>query len=99
MGKFGYNVRRDANHADIVKVLRAYGAYVIDIAGVKNAFDILVAHKGRLFCVEIKDGDKTPSQRKLTHGEEICKVSLESVGVPYYVVESEAEAIELLNSK
>lgn len=98
MGRFGHAVRRDDNHADIVKACRKHGAHVIDVATVKNAFDILVAFKGQLLCIEIKDGSKPPSKRLLTEGEIKCKNSLEAVGVRYWVINSTDEMIHLLNS-
>ena len=95
----GYNYHRskvDANHAQIVKAARQMGAVVIDCSPLKNAFDALIAFRGRLYCVEIKDGSKTPSQQKLTTGEIECKKSLNSVGVDYHVVTSVDELVELL---
>jgi hypothetical protein len=35
----------------------------------KGCPDILIAHRGRTICVEIKDGSKPPSARRLTPDE------------------------------
>ena len=68
--------RVDANHKATVEALRAAGATVQSLAGVgKGVPDLLVGHQGHTLLMEVKDGDKSPSQRKLTedqlkwHGE------------------------------
>lgn len=59
--------RTDANHEQIVKALRAVGATVQSLAAVGQGVpDLLVGYQGKTFLLEIKDGTKTPSQRKLT---------------------------------
>jgi len=88
--------RKDANHAQIVSTFRSLGAYVVDIAAVKNAFDIIVYHSGKTYSVEIKDGEKPPSARKLSKGEEECKMGIESVGCEYHVISSVDEAVDLI---
>ena len=89
--------RTDANQTEIIKAFRRMGAVVLPTHQLKNAFDCLVAFQGRLYIVEIKDGNKPPSARKLTEGELLCKSKFESVGVKYNVVESIDDAIKLLN--
>lgn len=88
----------DSNQPEIVKVLRTMGATVLLLHQVKNAFDILVGYRGKLFIMEIKDGNLPPSARKLTTGELKCKIDFERVGVPYNVATSVKEAIEIINS-
>ena len=64
--------RQDANHKEIVKALVGAGAVVCDLSGVGNGCpDILVGFSGRTFLLEIKDGSKLPSQRKLTEDQVI----------------------------
>lgn len=46
--------------------------------------------------MEIKDGTKPPSARRLTEGELKCKESFESVGVTYHVIDSVDEAIRTI---
>lgn len=58
-----YAARTDANKDQIVSVLRAAGAYVYDL---KLPVDLLVGHNGITVLVEIKDGNKPLSARKLT---------------------------------
>lgn len=57
----------DANQALIVGALRACGAAVQSLAAVgKGCPDLLVGFKGRNLLMEVKDGRKPPSDRKLT---------------------------------
>jgi len=61
--------RVDANQPIIVKIFRKLGWYVLIISQLKNCCDIIVSKHGRTIAIEIKDGSKPPSQRKLTSGE------------------------------
>ena len=61
--------RTDANQTEIVKAFRDSGWYVLIISQLKNCCDIIVSKNGRTIAVEIKDGEKVPSQQKLTKGE------------------------------
>jgi len=92
------NARVDANQSEIVKALRKHGAHVLITSQLKNAFDILVGYKGKLYIVEIKDGSKVKSNRKLTQGEQKCADGFESVGVTYHVIESVEQALEMINN-
>jgi hypothetical protein len=60
--------RKDANHGPIKQIFREYGFDVIDTAGYTGEMlDILVTLGHHFFeFIEIKDGSKPPSQRKLT---------------------------------
>jgi Holliday junction resolvase len=58
--------RIDANQDQIVNVLRAYGATVQSLATVGNGCpDLLVGYQGKTLLMEIKDGNKMPSKKKL----------------------------------
>lgn len=61
--------RKDSNHVEIVAALRRLGWYVLDVAQLKNCCDIIVSKGGRTIAVEVKDGSKPPSARKLSEGE------------------------------
>ena len=67
--------RIDANQTEIVKHFRAWGCSVLNISSLKNCCDIAVALHGRTIMVEIKDGSKPKSARKLTEGEQKFKES------------------------
>lgn len=61
----------DSNHSQIVAGLRAIGATVRSTAMVGQGFpDVAVGFKGRTVLLEIKDGEKSASRRKLTLAEE-----------------------------
>lgn len=60
----------DANQTAIVQALRAAGARVQSLAGVgRGCPDLLVGFGGRNLLMEVKDGDKCPSARKMTPRE------------------------------
>jgi Holliday junction resolvase len=60
----------DANQTEIVKALRQAGCSVQSLAGVGNGCpDLLVARNGFMWLMEVKDGAKCPSARKLTDDE------------------------------
>ena len=62
--------RVDANQAEIVKALRQIGATVQHLHEVgRGCPDILVGFRGKNIAMEIKDGKKIPSKRKLTKDE------------------------------
>lgn len=59
--------RIDANQPEIVKALRAVGACVQSLAAVGDGVpDLLVGMRGETFLIEIKDGQRPPSERQLT---------------------------------
>ena len=59
--------RIDANHEQVVSALRAAGASVQSLANVGNGVpDLLVGFQGKTLLMEVKDGRKTPSERRLT---------------------------------
>ncbi|MEE9351679.1 MAG: hypothetical protein V3U78_05420 [Thiotrichaceae bacterium] len=67
--------RIDSNQTEIVAHFREWGCSVLNISSLKNCADIIVALHGRSIVVEIKDGSKPKSARKLTSGEESFKQS------------------------
>lgn len=87
----------DKNQPEIVKALRKLGAAILPTHQLKNAFDILVGFRGKLFMVEIKDGTLPPSKKRLTPGEQKCKQDFESVGVKYHIIYSIDDAIKMIN--
>jgi hypothetical protein len=58
----------DANHAEVVIAFRKLGCKVLDIHQLKNCSDLVVGKGCRMIFVEVKDGNKIPSKRKLTPG-------------------------------
>lgn len=64
----------DANHAEIVRTLRSAGCGVLSLAAVGNGCPDLLVHgpfyPWKHFLLEVKDGSKPPSARKLTPDQE-----------------------------
>jgi hypothetical protein len=90
--------RTDRNQTEIVKALRDMGAVVLITSQLKNCFDILVYYRGSTLTVEIKDGTAPLSKQKLTEGELRFRDKIESIGIPYFIIRSKEEAINLLLS-
>lgn len=62
--------RTDSNQARIVEALRKIGCTVAITSGVGNGFpDLLVGYRGTTTMLEVKDGERAPSERKLTEAE------------------------------
>jgi hypothetical protein len=59
----------DSNHAEVLGAARDVGAAVLDLHALPGALDALIGFRSRLFLVEIKDGKKVKSARKLTPAE------------------------------
>lgn len=88
--------RVDANQKEIVKGLRGMGAAVLVTSQLKNAFDILVGFRGKLYIMEIKDGTRPPSGRKLTPGEESTSEMFKRVGIKYHIIKDVDEALKVI---
>jgi hypothetical protein len=81
--------RRDANHKEIKRHAESLGFTVIDTADVAGGFcDMIFLKDGNVFFVEVKDGDKFPSQRKLTPAELEFKKKVEEQKCNYIIAES-----------
>ena len=81
--------RRDANEGVIVRALESAGAVVhpIDQPG-----DLLVGYAGRWHVLEVKDGSKSPSRRRLTAYQESFHRLCGEFGLVIPVVTTIAEA-------
>lgn len=85
----------DANQSEIVQGLRKLGASVAITSKMGEGFpDIICGFRGINYMLEIKDGNKPPSQRKLTDAQ--VKFHAEWRG-KIYVVNSLDEAIAILS--
>jgi hypothetical protein len=86
--------RTDQNQTTVVAALRAAGCRVQSLASVGDGVpDLLVGLPNkRLILLEVKDGSKVPSKRKLTVDQVTWHAQWD--GWPVYVVESVSEALE-----
>jgi hypothetical protein len=87
--------RRDDNEKEIVAAMREAGAYVKAIND-EGLFDLLVSYRGETMLIEVKDGAKPPSARRLTEAEQ--KFHDEWPGSDLYIVNSVEEALSLLRT-
>ena len=92
-----YAARKDANDAPLTLTALRLGAFILHMEP-GQGFDWLLFHRGRVLIVEIKDGTKMPSQRQLTETEKTCQSICVSHKVPYHIVESEQDLLDLLTT-
>ena len=62
--------RKDANHTEIVEAFRRLGIATIDVSACPCGFDLIAGFQLAAIAVEVKDGRKAPSARRLTPNEE-----------------------------
>lgn len=88
--------RIDVNQTEIVDALRDNGCSVAITSSLGNGFpDIVVAKDKRTVLMEIKDGEKCPSQQKLTIKEARF---IEDWRGEVYIVKDVFEALEIMQS-
>lgn len=86
--------RRDDNHAEIVQALRQIGCTVHDTAAVGGGFpDLAVGFRGENTFLEVKDGSKPPSARKLTPEQVVWHSQWRG---KVFVVESVEQAVRVV---
>lgn len=87
--------RIDANQTAITDALRKMGATVLHLHQLgAGCPDILAGYKGVNILVEIKDGNKPPSKRRLTPDEQAWHATWRG---QVAIVESVEDAVRLLN--
>ena len=89
-----YANRIDANQNQIVDAMRKVGAVVRIISQGDGIPDLLVGYRGFTILMEVKDGEKVPSARKLTEAEQ--KFFDDWRGGMLVIVNSVDEALETL---
>lgn len=96
MSRYIRHKKKDRNHKEIIDYFRQRGAVVDDVSDLAGlGYDCLVGYAEAVVMVEIKDGDKPPSARKLTASEEEAR---ERWGAKFAVVENVEQAQGLLDS-
>lgn len=84
-----YARRTDRNHREVIAALEAVGFTVVDLSAVgRGVPDLWVAKAGRQLWLEVKDGEKPPSERKLTRDQVAFHAKLARAGVPVVVLTS-----------
>ena len=92
-----FAAKLDANQPAIITALIGQGCVVESLAACGNGvYDLLCGLHGRLFLVEVKDGNKKPSARALTPAQQMFRAKFS--GFPLFVAESPAEAIAIAQS-
>ncbi len=64
-----HKARKDANAGIIVKALREIGASVA-ILDDRDLPDLLCGYRGKTILIELKDGSRKPSERRLRPGQQ-----------------------------
>ena len=93
--------RTDRNQREIVHALRKAGLKVQDLSGVHDGCpDLFVGRAGVWYAIEIKDGEKAPSKRRLTPAQVRWMADAEARNAgPVVVVTNAVEALEALGFK
>lgn len=87
--------RKDANHKEIAQVFTVLGFTVLDTSMIGDgAPDMIVGYKNTNFLIEIKDGSKPPSARRLTPDEQDFHAKWKG---PIAIISSVDEALDLIN--
>lgn len=91
--KVRQKARKDDNQTEIVNGLRAVGVKV-HVLNQADIPDLLCGHRFNFYLMEIKDGKKSPSRRKLRPGQQ--RFAEEWAGYPIVKIESLEQAFMTL---
>jgi hypothetical protein len=89
--------RTDSNHSEVVSTLRSAGCYVLSLAAIGGGVpDLLVwAPTIGYALLEVKDGSKPPSARKLTPDQQDWH---RAWGGPVFIVTNPEEALRAVGA-
>lgn len=90
--------KQDANHKELRDEARRMNVGWFDCFQLKKFCDAFIVYEGVTVAVEVKDGSKAPSQRKLTEGEQEFSDKWSSYGGKYAVIESKADLQGLIEN-
>jgi len=91
--------RVDANHGEIVAALRSIGVNVVDMSGSGNGLpDLMCLWRSQIYLLEIKDGSKPPSARRLTADQVKFHAGALDSGVKVHVVETIDQALAIFGA-
>lgn len=95
-----YAKRTDSNHAEIRDALRKIGVGVHDASSAGAGIpDLICVYRGVPYFVEVKDGEKSPSRRKLTVFQVQFENMLNTHGGKLHVVTSVDEALAVFGAR
>jgi len=84
----------DANQKEVAQTLERLGWWVVDLSKVGGGVsDLLVGKRGVLRLVEIKDGSKPPSARKLTDDQIKWHAEAKAYGITVSILTSVEDAV------
>lgn len=92
--------RRDANEVSLIETLRSAGCIVVAISG-KGVPDLLVwsPFLKLIVLLEVKDGRKNLSSRKLTDDQVLFHAQWKAAGAPVHKVSNAAQALIAVGTK
>ena len=104
--------KKDDNHAQVVNALRRVGAAVFDTASTPCGFDLVVAFRGVVHIVEVKDGEKLPAKFEtmneqerreylegmLTDNERDAMERTEATGGQYNIIHNVRAALDMIGA-
>jgi hypothetical protein len=90
-----YARRQDANHGQLRTELEGHGWLVSDVHDVPNYFDLIIARRGVVVFVEVKDGAKAPSRRKLRPNQVELHATFQRAGAITAVLTSVGDVEQL----
>lgn len=89
--------RKDRNQAECVRLWESVGAVWIDTTGDPMiGFDGILIHRGRIWLIEIKDGTKPPSARRLTTNEQERHALVARAGGTIHIVTCPDDGLRLM---
>lgn len=90
-----YARKVDDNQGEIVSALEAIGVGVVKTSSIGEFCDLVTAYRGVWRLLEVKDGSKPPSRRKLTPAQVTLHALAQAHGCTVYVVETVDEALRI----
>lgn len=86
----------DRNHAEVKAALEGVGFACWSTARLGDGFcDLVAVRRGQVVFVEVKDGQRVPSERKLTPAEQQFRAFVEGAGGAYRILLSAEDARDL----
>lgn len=90
--------QKDANHNELVRIAAQLGFEAWDMTPYGFPADLYVVKNCKSAWIEIKDGRKAPSRRKLKKNSEDFRAFLRRNGTELFVVNNQDELIALLRN-